>query len=116
MGKRKNEPNQSGLILMGLSVGHKFPNGPRPTSAEKTALSKLRAILKRIINIDDDPFYELNMADGWKPKFKLIDDRNNANNRAKQRATHVSYDDQRDTDRPFEDENDDAAKWLNSRE
>ena len=116
MGKRKNEPNQLGLILVRLSVGYKFPNRPGPISTDKTSISKLRAILRRIINIDDDPFYQFNTADGWKPKFKLIDDRNNANDRAKQRATHVSYDDQRDTDRPFEDENDDAADWLNNHE
>jgi hypothetical protein len=116
MGKRKNEPNMKGLILIGLSQNLKFPHGLQPTSGDKTALSKLRAILKRIINIDEDPFYEFNTADGWKPKFELIDDRNNADDRAKKRATHVSYDDQRDTVRPFEDENDDAADWLNSHE
>lgn len=118
MGKRKNEPNNVGGLLIGLSRGIKFPPGISPLDSEKTLISKLRNVLKNLTGIEDDPFYAFNQDQGWKPKFKLIDDRDNASKRAKERAVHVSFDENQDsvawTDKPFDDEEDEAARWLES--
>jgi hypothetical protein len=117
MGKRKNEPNNVGGLLIGLSQGIKFPKGISPLDSEKTLISKLRSVLKKLTGIEDDPFYALNQDQGWRPKFNLIDDRNNASKRAKERAVHVAFDENQhsaaQSDRPFDDNEDDAAGyWL----
>lgn len=118
MGKRNNEPNELGGLLIGLSHGIKFPQRNRPEDKEKTLISKLRKVLKNLTGNEDDPFYPFTPDQGWKPKFKLIDDRDNAGKRAKERAIHVPYDDNRDLtdweERPFddEDEDDEAGQWL----
>jgi hypothetical protein len=126
MGDRKNEPNFLGGILLGLSRGVKFPIKTNPECKDKTALSKIRKALKSLTDISEDPFYPINDSDGWKPIFKLIDDRKNADVRAKQRAVHVSYQAvenyQAETKRydldddieakSFDDEDDEAGAWL----
>ena len=124
MGKRKNDPNLLGGILIGLSQGKKFPpNSKKPLNKHAAALSKLRATLKKLTGITSDPFYPIKDHDGWKPIFKLIDDQNNAEERAKQKAQHVSYDDTQHYDidndtetRDFDDENDEAESWLKKKE
>jgi len=128
MGKAKKIPNNQGLILIGLSGGHKFPKNSKPEKKDTTAVSKIREALKSLTGISEDPFYPINDSDGWKPIFTLIDDRKNADVRAKQRAVHVSYQDVEnyepevrsyDTDddeaetRSFDvDEEDEAGAWL----
>lgn len=120
MGKRKNEPNELGGLLIGLSLGNKFPPDSRPKDKEKTLISKLRKVLKTLTGNERDPFYPLTPDQGWKPKFILIDDRKNAQIRAEDHSVHMSYDDNRDNyddqDRPFEDEDEDevdeASQWL----
>jgi len=124
MGERRNEPNFLGGILLGLSRGVKFPIKTNPECKDKTALSKIRKALKSLTGISEDPFYPINDSDGSKPIFTLIDDRKNADVRAKQRAVHVSYqdvenyqaetryDDEAET-RSFDvDEDDEAGAWL----
>ena len=119
MGNRKNLPNVLGCILVGLSRGEKFPTGTKSESKDKVALSKLRAALKQLTGISSDPFYPFNDHDGWKPIFKLIDDRKNADERAKKRATHVSYEDTKSYDderspqtSDFDREDDEANAWM----
>lgn len=108
--KRKNEPNKQGSILIGLSQDIKFPKGSSPLPQDKTAMTKLRKSLNKILNTGDDPFTEFNPTDGWKPKFKLIDDRKNADQRAKRGAQHVEYDD--GVNYQFDDEDDAAGAFL----
>lgn len=111
---RNLQPNELGGILLGLAKGKKYPPNVTVTPANKTAISKLRNALRRLTGLTGDPFYEVNAGDGWKPIFTLVDDRNNAAERAKKTAKHVSYDEQRDTP-DFEiedDENDKGGKWL----
>lgn len=108
MGTRKNEPNRLGGILLGLSLGEKFPIGKAPQNKDKAAVSKLRHALKKLTALSDDPFIPINESDGWKPRFKLIDDRKNADERAKERAIHVPFDETRD----FDDEDDPAGRFL----
>lgn len=110
MGVRKQVPSTRGLILIGLSEGKKFPSCSRPSAAHKTSISIIRAALKKLVSLDgEDPFYAYNPGDGWKPKFKLIDDRRNAAERAKNAATHVPLEPEA---RDFEDENDPAGQFL----
>ena len=112
MGSKKKEPNALGLTLVGLSEGRKFPArmaASKPTQADRTAISKIRDALRELVPLDDDPFAPYNPADGWKPNFKLIDDRRNADERAKKNAVHVSLDLET---RDFEIENDAAEQWL----
>lgn len=92
MGVRKNQPNQLGLILLGLSRNKKFPPGKKSGAKDKTAISKLRRSLLQLTGISQDPFGPINEGDGWKPRFKLMDDRRNADERAKNEAEHVQYD------------------------
>ena len=128
MGKAKKIPNNQGGILIGLSGGHKFPINSKSENKDKTALAKIRQALKSLTGISEDPFYPINDCDGWKPIFKLVDDRKNADERAKKHAVHISYQDDGnyeaetrsyDTDddeaetRSFDvDEDDDAGAWL----
>ncbi len=109
MGKRKNEPNIVGHILIGLSTGEKYPTLKSPQNKNSAAMSKLRKALKQLTGISGDPFYTINEGDGWKTRFKLIDDRKNADVRAKERAQHVPFDDLRD----FDKDNDETDEWLN---
>lgn len=108
MGHRKNDPNQLGAILICISQGVKYPTAAKPASGDKTALSKIRGALKELTGISSDPFYAFKKGVGWKPRFKLIDDRRNADDRAKAEAKHVTFDETRD----FENEGDEAQDWL----
>lgn len=95
MGTRKHEPNYLGGVLIGLSNENKFPTRKNASGSDKTNLSRLRCSLKNLTGITSDPFYKINEADGWTPRFTLIDDRKNAEERAKNEAKHVSYDEER---------------------
>jgi hypothetical protein len=112
MGMRQHQPNEVGAILIGLSK----PGGRylRPSSDKKydTKMSHLRSALRRLTNIQAQPFYPPNDADGWRPRFRLIDDRRNADERAKTQAQHVPFDDTHD----YQAEDDDAGKWLEQNE
>jgi hypothetical protein len=108
IGKRKLEPNKLGGILIGLSKGERFPPSKNLEAKDKTAICKLRGALVRMTGISEDPFLPFNVTDGWKPRFELIDDRRNADERAKARAHHVYLDDTKD----YEREGDDADNWI----
>ena len=49
---------------------------------------------------------------GWKPRFKLVDGRRDADKRAEKETTHVPFDDTRG----YEHANDDAGEWLKENE
>lgn len=91
-GKRKNSPNQQGLILIGLSEGGVYPPGNSLEPRESKALSLLSTNLKTWIKVKGNPFAPYNKTDGWKPRFRLIDDRRNADERAKEKAIYVKTD------------------------
>ena len=119
MGTRKIDPNMSGIILIGLSDNQKYPPASNPEGKHKKAISDLRNCLNKLTGISKDPFKKFNPKDGWRPVFKLIDDRRNADERAKKNAVHVSYKDdssyfdaEGDDTQDFEDEDDDAGQWL----
>lgn len=113
--KRKNSPNYLGVLLIGLSSKDmKFPPNRKPDPKHKTAICKLRRILMTLTNIADDPFYSFNEGDGWKPRFKLLDDRKNAETRAKTSASHMSFNENENCVQDFERENDETQKWLDN--
>ena len=109
--KRARGPNVQGGILIGLATGKKFPT-EKIQDKHKAAISRLRAALRHLTGISADPFQKYNPADGWRPRFKLIDDRRNADERAKAQAQHVPYDDTRD----YQAEDDEAGEWLDQNE
>jgi hypothetical protein len=92
MGEVKNLPNQLGTILIGLSKGKNYPVGDHPYDKEKTAISKLRNALLKLTGLSEDPFFPINKSEGWKPKFTLINDENNAEVRAQKKAKFESFD------------------------
>ena len=109
MGKNKNIPNLLGGILIGLSDNQKYPPDIILEGKHKKAISDLRNCLEKLTGISKDPFQKFNPKDGWRPAFELIDDRRNADERAKKNAIHVNYD---EYTRDFDDEDDDAGRWI----
>lgn len=132
MGTRKNKPNDLGSLFITLSKKKKFPEGKNSLPSDKTAISKLRNSLKQLTGLSSDPFSPFNKAEGYKPRFTLIDDRRNADERAKKRAVHLPINDNQDNasendeapdyedeyaEAPdFNDENDAGGKWLKKNE
>ena len=57
----------------------------------KTAMSNLRDCLIKLTGISADPFLPFNKRNGWKPRFELIDDRRNADEREKNNAVKIEY-------------------------
>ena len=110
--KRTNKPNVSGRALVRLSERRKYPLGRIATEAEKNVMKKLRASLKFAANMNKNPFTTPNESDGWKPRFTLIDSRNAADVRARQKAIHVPYDDSRG----YDQEHDAAGDFLREHE
>jgi len=100
-------PNRQGGILIGLAMGQKFPSSSIQNN-DKAAISRLRDALQRLTRISADPFLTYNSVDGWRPRFKLIDDRRNADERAKAKAKNEPYDDTRG----YKAQDDKAGKWL----
>jgi hypothetical protein len=88
MGQAKNEPSKVGEILVLLSFNSRFPKG-RITPIQSTAISKLRASLRKWVGLSADPFETYNHEDGLKPRFKIINDENNASDRVMKRATSL---------------------------
>jgi hypothetical protein len=103
--KKNQAPNKQGGIMIGLSMGERFPVTPKAQAKDKTAISKLRKSLSKLTGIKRDPFKNINITDGWKPRFNLCDARDDADKRAEKAAKHVEFDDSRN----YEDEYDDAG-------
>jgi hypothetical protein len=113
--KRTLKPNVLGGILIGLSKGKKYPLNGIVQGSHKKNISELRRSLKKLTGLADDAFLPVNKTDGYKPGFKLIDDRRNADDRAKREAVHVSDnmpyrdDDENDEDLPEAKDYDDCG-------
>lgn len=114
MGRRKLEPNKTGYILIGLSKKIKYPAGSQTIPANKTAIAKLRRSLEKLTGLLGDAFLPFNKTDGYKPKFELVDDRKNAEVRAKKEAVHISIDtlNYETEELQFDEENDETDKWI----
>jgi hypothetical protein len=108
LNKKTQGPNYLAIILNGLSVGKKFPPSKKPEGKHSVAISRLRDSLVALTGIQDDPFTEINDSDGWKPRFKLTDDRRNADDRAKKAAIYTEITDEIN----YIKEYDKAGKWI----
>jgi hypothetical protein len=106
--RKKQKRNKHGNILIGLSQDKKFPKDGKRKPMDSTAISKLRTSLRKLTGITEEPFHMFNKTDGWKPRFKLTDDRKNADDRAKKAAIHTEYDEGIN----YADENDKAGKFF----
>ena len=106
--KRTQQPNHLAGILIGLSIGDKFPPTGTADNKYKVAIHRLSKSLKTLTSIESEPFTEFNKTHGWKPRFKLTDSRKNADDRAKKAAMHEQYNEGKD----YDDEDDDAGKFL----
>lgn len=121
LNKRTKELNTAGAALLGLATAMSIPKkraGSTPGISSKV-MSQLRDALQGLAQQDTDPFYDYNLADGWKPRFRVRDRRAAAEERSKGRARHVPYrDGEHGNSCPdeytFESENpqDDAAIFL----
>lgn len=112
MGERKSAPNALGATLIRLSHGKKFPTGKTADGNVRKALTDIRNALKKLTGISSDPFYSFNEGDGWKPRFKLIDALKSADERARDNAIHVAFDEERHGTKDYEDEGDEAQDWI----
>jgi hypothetical protein len=90
---KSREPNNQAGILIGLSLGERFPKTRKTNGNERAAISKLRTILKKLTGIKTDPFHPFNVTDGWKPRFKLTNEKNIADEQAEWDARRVSFND-----------------------
>lgn len=88
--KRTLRANVLAVILIGLSNKKKYPPNGVVQSSHKKNISGLRRSLEKLTGLSEDAFLPFNKNDGYKPRFKLIDDRRNADERAKKEAVHVS--------------------------
>lgn len=121
MGRRRNEPNKPGMIFLGLSRKNKYPPNSKPSQDQKKAMTELRNALKKLAGINDDPFYDFNPGDGWRPQFKLTNHERCGDDRAKNQARHENIDDltnklynkEDQTDSySFDDDDDATGEWL----
>jgi hypothetical protein len=108
LNRRDNSPNKQWGVLIGLAAGLKFPEGKKPTGADKTSLSKLRTSLAALTQLNNDPFFQLTADKGWKPRFQLLDNRTAADKRAEDKAILVPYDDNQN----YSPEGDDADAFI----
>jgi hypothetical protein len=127
MNKTEAKPNVVFELLLKMEKDRKV------SIEQKHQVSRLRGTLEAKFNLPGDPF-QLEEQRGYVPNFKIIDDRNDADERAKSEATHVSHDDnidyegevkdlessddsddsvnQDDLNKDYDDENDPAGRYL----
>lgn len=96
LNRKTRESNAQAAILIGLSQGKKYPPTRKPDHKHKTAMSKLRTTLRELTGMSTDPFHHHNVADGWQPRFKLINDEELADERAKREFPHEEFNDSKD--------------------
>jgi hypothetical protein len=121
---RYKKLSMAGIALLGLatksSIKQKKPGSTEGISSK--IMTELRQALQNLSNIKSDPFYVYESVDGWKPKFRIVDRRNASDERAKDKAQHVQFDEaihspKTDKEYPYpEDEQDEAAQFLNQRD
>ena len=127
MNKTEGIPNVVFELLLKMAKGRKV------SSKQKHLVSRLRRTLEEKFSLPGDPIH-FEEQGGYVPNFKIVDDRNAADERAKTEAVFTPYDDnidyvgeakdlesssdsdelenQDDYDKNYEDQNDLAGKYL----
>lgn len=120
--RRSGKLNRQAGILIGLAQGLRITR-----AAEKHAASmkRLRDVFRTHLGISLDPFTPHTSQEGWLPKFKIVDLRGKAADRAKQLAElrTVSYEGMEDSGHQFaatetdegsyeDGDKDEAGRWL----
>jgi len=127
MNKTEGKPNVAFDLLLKMAKDRKI------SSKQKHQVSRLRRTLEEKFSLPGDPF-QFEEQRGYVPNFKIIDDRNAADERAKNEAVLTPYNDnidymgeakdlesssdsdelvnQDDLDKDYADENDSAGKYL----
>jgi hypothetical protein len=90
MGKRENDVNALGKLLIDLAQFEGVHSGKATNNKLSSRISKLGRILKDCIGISKPPFKKFNSTDGYVPRFKLINDQSNAENRAAKEGKFTS--------------------------
>ncbi|MDG5469654.1 hypothetical protein P9J64_15130 [Deltaproteobacteria bacterium IMCC39524] len=122
--KKDNSLNKTGEILIWLSrkkptsdfisdKSHGTKHGVIPKD-----ITLLRKALKDLTGLTDDPFFPLHEENNYMPRFKIIDDRRNAAERAKLISRHYEYDDSlaHGEAKDFDDEDDEAGTLIRKAE
>lgn len=114
--KQSGGLNRMGAILLGFAKNFDPPD----SGANVKTISRLRQLIKTHLGIKSDPFDP--KAAKWKPRFKIVDKRGAADERAKREAERntISYElmnerSERADDieeHPYDDEGDTADEWL----
>jgi hypothetical protein len=94
--KRTKALREPGSLLEDLAIETSISaaHSGKESSSRRKAVSILRSTLSELSGISSDPFYKYNPGDGWKPRFELLDRRNAAEERAKEKAKNVPYNDE----------------------
>lgn len=116
MGKRKYKPNKLGKILIWLSL--KQPTSTFPKGITRKDISNLRDALRQLTGLTGNPFFPLNEKENYIPRFKIINDERNADERAKREAASYEYDDSLAYGevRDFDDEDDEGGEIIRNAE
>ena len=127
MNRTKGKPNVAFDLLLKMAKRRKV------SSKQKQSISRFRRTLEEKFKLPGDPF-QFEEQRGYVPNFKIIDDRNAADERAKNEAVFTPYDDnvdyvgkakdlesssdsdelviQDDLDKDYDDEDDPAGEYL----
>ena len=112
--------NSQGAVLVGLTTQRNLPY----TEPNKTKMSRIRALLKAHLGFDADPFDQYRASVGWLPRFKILDRRGAAEERAEKDALRktISLEQEQERGRTivnpaseheqFEHEDDPGGNWL----
>jgi hypothetical protein len=95
--KRTKNLNTAGTALLGLATKPSIRKKRKKSGAGiiGKVMTELRNSLKALTLYDSDPFYPHNKADEWKPRFRVQDRRRAGDERAEEKAIHISFDDTR---------------------
>jgi hypothetical protein len=105
--RRNDEPNVLFSALSDIAHGHVFGAGARAGNTRKNKCL-LRKSLCNLVGMEGDPFLPRDKEFGYKPRFKLVDHRGDADERAKRAAIEERFKETSD----FALDDDAAGEWL----
>jgi hypothetical protein len=124
MNRRGGSLNSQGAVLLGMAqkkwLTYTVPNA--------TKIARLRKVLREHIGVNGDPFEKYKKGVGWVPRFKIVDKRGAADERAKREGERLTDSIEQMNERgrqladagpaayPFEPENDSAGEWLKDKD